>query len=470
MKIRIDSRKVETGDAFFCIKGAESDGHDFIEAAIEAGASAIVCEKMPNIPSESEKGVLFVKVDDTKKALSAACAAYYGHPAKDMTVFGVTGTNGKTTTAHLIHSVLGRRVKTGYIGTLGAFYGDRTVKTGLTTPDATVLQKILSDMRDDGVKCVALEASAHALVQSRVRDADIDIAIFTNLTHEHLDYFVDMDTYFDAKAIMFDELKEGAVAVLNSDDPYFDRLKEHVKGRYVTYGLSGDADYSAKDVSLKLDGTSFTLFAGGKEYQAEIPMTAEYNLYNSLAVIAALHSYGLEIEEILTALAEADSVPGRMTRIDEGQDFTVIVDYAHTPDGYEKILSFFRKAVGDKNRIITVSGAPGKRDASNRKLQGELLDRYSDKSFLTTDDNRRESPTEIAKEISSGFSRDHEYEIIEDRALAIEAAIKEAKRGDLVVCLGKGLETYMYSGDGSVEYIGDHEAAKNALHKIIDKK
>lgn len=458
----IDSRKAKEGDLFFCLKGLEADGHRFADKACQAGAAAVVhSDQLTELP-----GAVYVKVDDVNRELNRICDLFQGHPSRKMTVFGVTGTNGKTTMTSIIRDVYEQKEPCGYMGTIAVRYGNVSKIPSLTTPDAIEIHQNLRDMADHGMKAVAMEVSSHGLAMGRVDSVDFDVAIFTNLTYDHLDYHKTMEAYFEAKKILFRHMKPEGVAVLNADDVSFDELTKCVSCRYVSYGMDADADYRAEDLRLSVDGTVFTLICGGRRYGVKTNLAARYNIYNLLGAIAAMHQMGMEIEDMLPKLSHISQVDGRMEVIDEGQDFTVIVDYAHTPDGFEKIFQYAREiAAGD---IYTVFGCAGKRDKVKRKVLGEIAGKYCRKVFVTEEDPRDEKAEDIAAAIMEGAGAERSV-FIGERYAAITAAVKTAEKGDCLLILGKGDEPYMYYEEGRRPWMGDNQAARKALKDLAGK-
>lgn len=455
----IDSRKAKKGDLFFCLKGLEADGHRFAENACRAGAVAVVHSE----DLEQCDGVSYIKVEDVNRELNRICDLFNGHPSRKMTVFGVTGTNGKTTTTSIISDVYHKPC--GYMGTIAVRYGDVSKTPNLTTPDALEIHENLKAMADYGMESVAMEVSSHGLAMGRVDAVDFDVAIFTNLTYDHLDYHKTMENYFEAKKILFKNMKKDGVAVLNADDISFEGLAECVSCRYVTYGVNADADYRAENVKLAPDGSAFDLLHAGKRYAVKTNLVALYNLYNLLGAMAGMHQMGMAIEEMLPLLTKISQIDGRMEIIDEGQDFHVIVDYAHTPDGFEKVFQYGQE-ISNGKKIYAVFGCAGKRDKVKRKVLGQIAGKYCDKVFVTEEDPRDERAEDIAEMIMSGIPEGKAL-FIGDRYEAIETAVNTAEAGDCVMILGKGDESYMYYEHGRGPWMGDHEAAKKALAKRL---
>ncbi|MBQ6582900.1 MAG: UDP-N-acetylmuramoyl-L-alanyl-D-glutamate--2,6-diaminopimelate ligase, partial [Mogibacterium sp.] len=468
MNICVDSRKVQPGDMFFCLVGHAQDGHRYAGQAAEKGAAVIVHSR--DIPYTDKEGVIYIRVEDTLRALNEAASTLYGRPSEHMTMFGVTGTNGKSSIAYLICKIYSKYAGTcGYMGTIGGVMGDRSYKVNLTTPDIVPLHATLAQMRRDGAVAASLEASSHGLIQGRVDAIDFDYAIYTNLTREHLDYFHDMETYFLSKRLFFEHLKPTAVAMVNADDPYCDRIREVCTGRFLTYAIDADADYKAEDVVYSPEGMAFTIVYQGQRWPVRTNLQVTYNLYNLLAIAGTLHQAGLAMEDIAREFLEVE-IPGRMTEIRRGQDFRVIVDYAHTDDSYNKLLHYVRCDLPGIRRIITVSGAPGQRDSGNRPIFGRILSKFCDFSILCEEDHRDEPPSKIAAEIASGMSEGYPHTYIENRGEAIQAAVDMAEPGDIVLILAKGAEKYLDKAEGKVYWEGDDVSADKAVRNRLERE
>lgn len=469
--ISLDSRKVEKGFLFVCLKGLETDGHKYIENAVNAGAVAVVysepLEKL--FRGSGQREICYIKVEDTHRELAVAADAFYGSPSLDMTMFAVTGTNGKTTTASIISDVFSRHRVCGYMGTIALKYGKTIKKTSLTTPDPVEIQAALAEMREHGMQAAAMEVSSHGLAMRRTESIDFDCAVFTNLTYDHLDYHKTMDNYFDAKKTLFRGLKKNAVAVLNRDDEKtFSALAACSAAPYVSYGIDNEADYMALDLKLGKDGSEFTLRHMGRNYKVVTNLIAKYNIYNLLAAIAAMNRCGMSIEDMLPHLGCISQVDGRMDMVKAGQDYEVVIDYAHTPDGFEKIFEYAREVVSSDANIYAVFGSAGKRDRNKRKVMGEIAGKTADLVIVTEEDPRDESPERIADDIVEGINKIHGRAIkILDRKAAIEYAVDIAKPGDMVLILGKGTEDYMDYEDGKKFWEGDMEVAAGCVKKRL---
>jgi len=464
--LQYDSRRVVEGDLFVAIRGFHTDGHDFIPQAVEKGAVAVVIEHELSFPLN----IPWVKVADSRLALSRLSALINDYPSRKLRVIGVTGTNGKTTTTYLIESILhqaGRKV--GLIGTIENRIAGKPVKTQLTTPDSPELQGLLTQMVAEGVEYAIMEASSHALKLKRVADCEFDVAVFTNLTQDHLDFHPTFNDYLKSKAELFwslhlGEKKAPKYTVINLDDPCAGYIIERTKVPVITYGIVNTADVSAKEVNIGPDGTAFKVVVAGIEMQFSIKLIGRFAVYNTLAAFAVALKEGIDLDIIKKALEEARGVPGRFEIIDEGQDFTVIVDYAHTPDGLKNILETVKEIA--RGKIITVFGCGGDRDKKKRPLMGEAAAVHSDYCIITSDNPRSEEPMTIIEDIIPGVKNfTKAYSVVENRREAINEAIRMARKGDTVVIAGKGHETYQIVGN-EVFHFDDREEARKALRSL----
>lgn len=465
--IQHDSRQVQPGDLFCAIPGFRTDGHLYCPEAAHRGAAAFMVEREEALP----KGAAGIVVVNARTALASVADVFYGHPSGRLWMVGVTGTNGKTTTTHLVRAVLeGSDVPCGLTGTLHTLIGPETFKVVHTTPEAPDLQRILRHMADRGMRAAVMEVSSHALALSRVDGVDYDVGVFTNLTQDHLDFHKDFESYFRAKALLFERLGQGPdkgpkAAVLNGDDPYASRLAKLVRVPVLTYGLSEGADVRATQVQITSRGVQFlAIFPGGAEQPVSFGMPGRFNVLNALAAMAAGHVYGLTPEIMAESLTRYPGVPGRFERIDEGQPFSVIVDYAHTPDGLANALTTAREfAIG---KIGLVFGAGGDRDRTKRPLMGEVAGRLADWTILTADNPRSEDPLEIIHEIESGIRRvGGRWQVELDRERAIRQAVTQSQPGDVLLIVGKGHETYQIYRDGTIHF-DDREVARQVLREI----
>ncbi len=460
-QLTTDSRKKCRNSMFFCIKGLMHDGHRFATMAINNGAIAIVHS---DELASYNPNVTYIKVKNTLKALNMIASRFYGAPSESLTMYGVTGTNGKSSISKMIRDLVSTVKPCGYIGTIAIEFGDVKLPPLLTTPDVIDLQHILYDMKEAGMQACALEVSSIGLEQHRVDAVDFDVAIFTNFTHDHLDYHGTMENYFEAKKVLFDNLNESQVAIYNVDDPRGKEIVKDCKAHCFSYGVVNDADYRAKNIQIMADRTVFVLEVNHKDYRVETNLIAMFNIYNLLAAIASLHQTGHTLEDIIAAVPSMGQIDGRMEKVDEGQPFNILVDFAHTPDGLKQIFEFAAKITPVDRRIIAVFGSAGKRDTKKRPIFGQLADRYCDMIILTEDDPRGESPIEIAQDIAQGIKKTN-YIIIESRYDAIRQAIEMANVQDTILILGKGDEEFIYSEYGREPWIGDQNAAKEILHK-----
>jgi UDP-N-acetylmuramoyl-L-alanyl-D-glutamate--2,6-diaminopimelate ligase len=436
-----DNRLVEPGSLFFCVPGYARDGHDFAVDAVARGAAALVVER------ELELDVPQLLVDSAREAMAAVGAGFYRDPTADLDVVGVTGTNGKTTTAFLIRDLLeagGRQ--TGLLGTVKSVVAGVEHEVRRTTPEAIDLQRTFREMVDGGDRACVMEVSSHALALHRADAIHFDVAIFTNLTQDHLDFHPTMEDYFQAKRLLFvagDGRPGGAQAVINLDDPYGARLAAELDGP-TTFALHTDATYRAHDVHTGLDGTRFTLQTPDGPFEIRSPLRGEFNVSNAIGALTAARILGVPAETCVAALANAGQVPGRFETVDAGQPFAVLVDYAHTPDSLENVLRAARGLT--QSRLRVVFGCGGDRDRGKRPQMGEIARRLADEVIVTSDNPRSEDPEAIIDEILAGSGHDVDHD--PDREAAIAQALREAQPGDVVVIAGKGHEQGQEFADG----------------------
>jgi UDP-N-acetylmuramoyl-L-alanyl-D-glutamate--2,6-diaminopimelate ligase len=468
-----DSRRVGQGTLFFCFAGEKTDGHDFAAGAVEAGAAALVVERPLDLD------VPQAQVEDARAAMAPIAAAFNQDPTSELTVVGITGTNGKTTTAFLVRHLLeSAGQQCGLLGTVRQVVGGKVEEVERTTPEAIDLQPTFSRMLEAGDEACAMEVSSHALVLHRADAIHLAVKVFTNLSQDHLDFHADMEDYFAAKRLLFMgeggapliEL-EGGISVVNLDDPYGQRLAEELDtgegGDCVTYSAAGaDADLSARGVSFDTTGSRFLCKSPKGELEVETPLPGDFNVSNALAALSVAHALGLDLQEAAGALASAEQVPGRFESIDEGQPFGVIVDYAHTPDSLENVLAAARRLTG--SRLISVFGAGGDRDRDKRPLMGRAGAELSDVAVVTSDNPRSEDPDAIIDQIRAGIPDDPHAEVLvdADRRAAISAALGRAGEGDLVVIAGKGHEQGQEFEDGRKIPFDDRDVAREELRKL----
>jgi UDP-N-acetylmuramoyl-L-alanyl-D-glutamate--2,6-diaminopimelate ligase len=443
-----DNRAVEPGTLFFCVPGFTRDGHDFAPDAVARGAAALV------VARPVDAGVPEVQVPDVRAAMATAAARFFGDPTALLPVVGVTGTNGKTTTAFLVRALLeaaGRRC--GLLGTVTSVVAGEERPTVRTTPEAIDLQRTFREMLDGGDRACAMEISSHALELRRADGVRVAAAVFTNLTQDHLDFHPTMEDYFQAKRRLFASALTRA-RVVNADDPYGRRLAEEFPDA-VTFGLSHDADYRAVEVRTGFAGTDCRVETPDGAFDVHVPLPGRFNVANALGAWAAVRALGVE----LTALPAAARVPGRFEPVDEGQPFAVLVDYAHTPDSLENVLRAARELAS--GRVIAVFGAGGDRDRGKRPLMGEIGARLADIALVTSDNPRSEAPEAIIAEILAGAGREVEHDV--DRRRSIHRAVALARPGDVVVIAGKGHEQGQEFAGGRKEPFDDVAVAREAL-------
>jgi UDP-N-acetylmuramoyl-L-alanyl-D-glutamate--2,6-diaminopimelate ligase len=449
-----DSRKAGPGTLFFCVVGEKRDGHEFAAQVIEAGARALVVER------ELEVAVPQVVVPSARAAMAPFAAAFQGDPTAELKVVGVTGTNGKTTTAYLVREILeAAGIQTGLMGTVKQVVGGEEEPVVRTTGEGIDLQETFRRMVERGDKACAMEVSSHAMVLHRADAIHFDVAVFTNLTQDHLDFHSDMEDYFAAKRMLFEA--DPGVRIVNVDDPYGRRLAEEFE--CLTFSAEGaDADYRATDVEFDAGGASFTV-AGKAEVRTGMP--GHFNVANALAAFAAAEALGVDAATAAAGLAGADRVPGRFEPIDEGQGFAVLVDYAHTPDSMENVLRAARRLTA--GRLISVFGAGGDRDKAKRPLMGRAGGVLSDLAVVTSDNPRSEDPEAIVAEVAAGAREgDAELVVEVDRHAAIALALGRAEPGDTVVIAGKGHEQGQEFEGGRKIPFDDREVAREELRKL----
>lgn len=461
-----DSRKKTRKGLFFCVKGRVFDGHKFVDQAIENGAVAIIHS---DEIAHQHDDVVYIKVKDVVKTLNQVANTFYKKPSSKMDVYGVTGTNGKSTVATLINYLNQQTQVSGYIGTICIDYANQKYPALLTTPDVLDLHRTLSDMVDAKVQSVSLEVSSIGLEQRRVDAIAFDVGIFTNLTHDHLDYHGTMENYFLAKVRLFELLPKDGFAIINTDDPYGKRIIEYTQANVITYGENQQADYIIQDIELEPNQSSFTIYqaASNESLSIKTNLVAKFNVYN---LVAALLSVSLKRNIPLTRLAQycldVPQIEGRMEVIQSDNDFTTIVDFAHTPDGFIQCFEYAKSITDPSHRIIVVFGSAGKRDTKKRRVLGEIANQYCDMIILTEEDQRDEDVLEICNQIKVGIDKAN-YVILIDRANAIRQAIMIANSKDTVLILGKGDETYLDKEFGKEYYKGDHKVAQEALEERL---
>lgn len=474
--VRVDSREVTAGSLFVAVPGFASDGHRYVQAALSQGAAALLLQR-DHVDRRGLPAVPLVLVGDTRAALAAVSAAFYGHPAGRMRVIGVTGTDGKTTTSYLINAVIeGAGRRTGLLGTVDFKIAEtwQSNTTRLTTPGATEVQALLAAMTAAGVEYAILESTSHGLELRRLDHCQYDVAVFTNLTPDHLDQHGTMAAYRDAKGRLFEMLGEPSAkrgqryAVLNLDDPEFSYFRDRSAARVVTYGFAAGADVRAEDVEADASGTKLRIQSSAGSFRVELPLPGLFNVSNALAAVALGIEEGIATEAIARSLATFAGVPGRMERIDCGQPFGVIVDYAHTGEALRKVLNTLRPAT--RGRIIALFGSAGERGHTRRSGMASAAAELAGYTVLTDEDPRSEDPMAIIDEMAetlraAGRSEPQDYLRVLDRQNAIRAAMRLAKPGDLVLLAGKGHEQSIEARGQKLPW-DDRAAARRALMEL----
>jgi UDP-N-acetylmuramoyl-L-alanyl-D-glutamate--2,6-diaminopimelate ligase len=469
--VSFDSKKVKEGFLFVALTGENTDGHSYIDSAVKNGAKALIVEKLPEINSQE---VSVVQVNDSRAALAVVSANFFGHPTKELTLVGITGTNGKTTITYLLESIWQHQnKKSGIIGTIDYRYADIIKPSSMTTPESLDLMGMFREMRESGVETVAMEVSSHAIDKQRVAQCHFDSAVFTNLTQDHLDYHDSMENYFEVKKRLFTEFleeseKEEKYSIINIDDPFGVRLVEDVSGNIVTYSIANpNANVYAQFSTITAYGIEAKVVTPKGELQIKSTLFGEHNLSNILAAVAAACSLGTSNEDIEKGIANIDSVPGRLEGIPNENGFNVLVDYAHTPDALKNVLLASRPLT--KGRLILVFGCGGDRDNAKRPLMGKIGKELSDVLIVTSDNPRTEDPEVILDHIEEGVYQAREsekpYHRIADRAQAIKQAIRSAQKNDTILIAGKGHEDYQIIGTTKHPF-DDRKIAREALKEI----
>ncbi|WHY68622.1 UDP-N-acetylmuramoyl-L-alanyl-D-glutamate--2,6-diaminopimelate ligase [Neobacillus sp. SuZ13] len=458
--IENDNRKVQNGSLFICIKGYTVDGHDFAESAVKSGAAAVLAER----PLSLDVPVILVK--DTTRAMAVLADAFYEQPTKNLHLIGITGTNGKTTTSHLIEKIFAdANQKTGLIGTMYTKIADKTIETKNTTPESLTLQKTFRQMVEAGVDIAVMEVSSHALDLGRVHGCDYDVAVFTNLTQDHLDYHKTMEEYKRAKSLLFAQLgntfdhQKPKFAILNADDPASDMYRRSTAAHVITYGIDNKADLQAKNIQMTSSGTQFELVVQSEKYPIKMQLIGKFSVYNVLASIAASVVSGIDIKAVIQSIESVKGVSGRFELVNAGQEFTVIVDYAHTPDSLENVLKTVQHFA--KKKVFVIVGCGGDRDRTKRPLMAQIACQLASDPILTSDNPRSEDPIAILKDMEAGV-QGSAYRMIPDRKEAIQTAVREASAGDVILIAGKGHETYQIIGN-VVHDFDDRLVAREAI-------
>ena len=462
---------VKPGYLFFCLAGSRHDGHEFIPEAVKAGATAIVTGKDLEVD-----GAVKVLVPNVRSALAIISQQFYASPAASLRLIGVTGTNGKTTTTHLLEALFSAHgFKTGMMGTIKYLVDGERFPSLATTPEASDLQKMLRLMVERGVGYGVMEVSSHALELERTNGCDFDIAVFTNITQDHLDFHKNFERYLAAKGKLFSQLggsffkgSRPRFAVLNRDDPYYDYFLRQSTVQTLSYGIGNPADVKAENVEMNGTGTSYRLHTPWGDESFTLQLAGRFNVYNALAATSAALLEGVPLTEIKNTLEKITGVNGRFERVDLGQDFAVIIDYAHTPDGLENLLKTARDLVSGK--IITVFGCGGEKDRGKRPLMGCIAGKYSDYSILTSDNPRGEDPWQIIEEVEAGLRKSKSsgrgYTVQPERFEAIKLGVELARPGDMVIIAGKGHEDYQIAGDSTIPFNDRLVAERIIRHRM----
>ncbi len=460
--IAYDSRRVQKNGLFIALPGQKTDGNQFVDQAVDRGATVVVTEREENCPSAT-----CVVVDNARQAMADLAAIFYDYPTRRLKLAAVTGTNGKTTTSFLIKHISEKAgLRCGLLGTVRYEIGDRILPAIRTTPESLDLQELLAQIANAGCRAAALEVSSHALAQDRTRGLEWDVAVFTNLTQDHLDFHGTMEKYFEAKMRLFEGLatqktKKTPVAVVNLDDRYGEQIVSRLAKRVstITYGMSARADFRASNYRTEFGGTSYQLDARGRSYLVRVPLIGRFNVANATAALAAVTVLGINLREAILSLARSPQVPGRLEAVPAKRQFQVFVDYAHTDDALLNVLKTLREL--SPRKLIVVFGCGGDRDRQKRPLMGAVADQNADFSIITSDNPRKEDPDAIIAEVEKGFRGDR-HEKIPDRAEAIARAIGLAQPRDIVLIAGKGHEAYQEFADHTVPF-DDIQVARRAL-------
>ena len=454
--IACNSSRVTKESVFVCIEGTVTDGHKFAEDAYNKGAAAIVCSR--DIGYENQ-----IIVENTRKAYAVLCAKLFDSPAEKLKLIGITGTNGKTTVTYLLKHILEQNgKKTGLIGTICNMIGDKEYPTENTTPDAYELQRLLAQMVKEGCEYAVMEVSSHALEQERVTGCRFLAGVFTNLSQDHLDYHKTMESYKEAKKKLF-EMSE--ISVVNIDDPCASDMTEGTSGKVVTYSINSDySDYTAKNIKLRPDKVVFEMLGFGVIARIKLHIPGQFSVYNAMAAASAALAIGIPFTEVTAALSDARGVKGRVEVVKTDRDFTILIDYAHTPDGLVNVLNTMR-AVSD-GRIVVLFGCGGDRDKTKRPLMGKVCAEIADLCIVTSDNPRSENPTEIISDILEGMKGcKTKKKVIENRYDAIKYAIENARSGDIIILAGKGHETYQILNEGTIHF-DEREVVREILETV----
>ncbi|MBR3280429.1 MAG: UDP-N-acetylmuramoyl-L-alanyl-D-glutamate--2,6-diaminopimelate ligase [Clostridia bacterium] len=464
-EIRYDSRSVTPGDMFVAIEGFKTDGHNYIAQSVEQGAKVVVVNNNRIDISTIREDVTVIVTSDTRKFMAMSACNFYNHPSRDFKLIGITGTKGKTTTSYMIKTIMekaGRKV--GLIGTIANMIGNQEVEASRTTPESVDLQKLFRQMADADCDVVVMEVSSHALALDRVYGCSFDIAVYTNLSEDHLDFHKTFDNYLEAKAKLFTMAKEGFV---NVDDMYAKKLMDIATCPITTYGIDNNPFVSARDIIITNTYSDFKISMNRTLQRIKVPIPGRFTVYNALAAICVTAKLGASVEDMCVGL-EGVQVPGRSEVVPSTRDFVIMVDYAHSPASLESILRAVKSYT--RGRVICVFGCGGDRDPFKRPMMGEIAGKLADITYITSDNPRTEDPATIIKQIEEGMLKTKgEYKIVQNRKKAIEQAIRRARRNDIVLIAGKGHETYQEI-NGVKNHFDDREVAREALKHLPEAK
>jgi len=459
-----DSRKVKKNSVFVAVKGFNYDGHRFIPDAINKGAIAVILEDIKSVPDSifTHENVAKIVVKDSRKALAETSGALFNYPSKKIKLMGITGTNGKTTTTYFIKSILETAgEKTGLIGTITNYIGDKEIKSSLTTPESNDLNELLYEMYNGGCSYAVMEVSSHSLVLNRVYGLNFSSAIFTNITSDHLDFHNTFENYFNAKKILFNSLSSSSFAIYNSDDENSREIIKDTKANLFSYGTSSNSDFKLKDIKYDLSGTTFIVEYKGNSYPVSTSLIGRFNAYNACAALVVGFVYGIQEEVILNGIKNTKQVPGRFEVIGKG-DKKIIVDYSHTADSLEKALLAVKDILKGSGKIYTVFGCGGNRDKTKRPVMGKIATELSDFVIVTSDNPRFEDPFIIIKDIEAGIQKNN-YKVIESREEAIAYAIKNSEENSVILVAGKGHENYQ-----EIKGVRNHFSDREVAEKYLD--
>lgn len=461
--IEHDSRKVKKNSVFVAIRGYKTDGHLFVMDAINKGAVAVVVEEDNNVPDEIfiHSDIAKIVVKNSRIALAELSKGFYKDPTSKLTLIGITGTNGKTTTAFIVKNIFETAgIKTGLIGTIANYIGSEKIDSKLTTPESNDLNDLLLQMVNSGCKNAVMEVSSHSLVLNRVYGLNFSGAVFTNITSDHLDFHKTFENYLSAKKILFDNLSSEAISIINSDDQSSKAIVSDSKSKVITYGKNENSNYVISSVRYDLNGTSFIITKGGNSFGIQTRLIGEFNAYNCAVAFAVADQFGVDEQKIIDGIKSTPFVPGRFEVIGSGKK-KAIVDYSHTADSLEKAILALRQIIGNERQLVTVFGCGGDRDKTKRPVMGKIATELSDLVIITSDNPRSENPMQIINDIKQGITKNN-FVVIENRYEAIKYAIQKSKDDAAILIAGKGHETYQEI-NGVRNHFSDQETAREFL-------